>query len=195
MRRKSGPSPSFGRLPCSTPTKWTGAGRWQVQDEPVNNDFVDFEPARAGHRGDRGPTFATAAIGLSTEGRTTGSEGDFIQLPFKHQFEVEKEYYSTALHELGHWSEIRLGWTGSYALGELRSEISSAYSLAELGVPQSDDLTNCQSYLSWWGRRIEGRPPLASCGSRPPHHGPPTIFCHTLVHEKRPRSPKRPLVG
>src|SRR6185437_5075518 len=82
---------------------------------------------------------------------TENGDGDFIMLPHKFLFFDEKEYYATALHEIGgHWTEKRLGWTGSYALGELRAEIASAYLLAELGVPQSDDLSNCQSYLSWW---------------------------------------------
>ncbi len=126
-----------------------GAGRWRVVDEPVNDGFVDFEPVEQAieatgadirHGGDR--AFYRRA--------NDGIGGDFIQLPFKHQFGEEKEYYSTAMHELAHWSEVRLNWTGTYALGELRAEIASAYLLAELGVPQSDDLRNCQSYLSWW---------------------------------------------
>jgi antirestriction protein ArdC len=126
-----------------------GADRWRVNDDPVNANFVDFQPAETAivatgadirHGGDR------AFYRRSTD----GGEGDSIQLPHKHQFAEAKEYYSTALHELAHWSEVRLGWTGSYAIGELRAEIASAYLLAELGVPQSDDLTNCQSYLSWW---------------------------------------------
>lgn len=127
----------------------TGAEKWQVKDEPVNDDFIDYEPAELAisatnadirHGGDR------ACYRRPTE----DGDGDFIMLPHKFLFEFEKEYYSTTFHELAHWSESRLNWTGSYALGELRAEIASAYMLAELGVPQSDDLSNAQSYLSWW---------------------------------------------
>ena len=141
--------PPLRTFPLFNADQVDGAGRWQVQDEPINDGFVDFEPAEQAieatgadirHGGDRA---------FYRRGND-GIEGDFIQLPFKHQFGEEKEYYSTALHELAHWSEIRLGWIGSYALGELLAEISSAYLLAELSVPQSDDLSNCQSYLSWW---------------------------------------------
>ena len=75
---------------------------------------------------------------------------DFIQLPHQHTFSPAKEYYATALHELMHWSEQRLGWNGNYAEAELRAEIGACYALAELGVPQSDDLTNHQAYLENW---------------------------------------------
>ena len=36
------------------------------------------------------------------------------------------------------------------AEGELRAEIAAAYMLAELGVPQSSDLSNHQAYLKNW---------------------------------------------
>jgi antirestriction protein ArdC len=41
-------------------------------------------------------------------------------------------------------------WEGSYAEGELRAEITAAFAMAELGVPQSDDLSNCKSYVANW---------------------------------------------
>lgn len=130
----------------------TGAERWQVKDEPVNDGFVDYQPAEIAIE-------ATGAdIRHGGDRAYYRPSGDFIQLPFKHQFAEEKEYYSTAFHELAHWSETRMKWTGSYALGELRAEIASAYMLAELGVPQSDDLSNSQSYLSWWLAALKDDP-------------------------------------
>ena len=36
------------------------------------------------------------------------------------------------------------------AEGELRAEIAAAYMLAELGVPQSSDMSNHQAYLKNW---------------------------------------------
>jgi len=134
-----------------------GAGRWQVADEPVNDAFIDYEPAEAAI----GATGADIRFGGDRafyRRPLEGVGGDYIQLPHKHLFVEEKEFYSTALHELAHWSEVRLGWAGSYALGELRAEIASAYLLAELGVPQSDDLTNCQSYLAWWLAALKDDP-------------------------------------
>ena len=75
---------------------------------------------------------------------------DIIQMVPKHQFSDEKEYYATALHELSHWTEKRCSWTGNYAEGELRAEMSAAFLCAELEIPNSDDLTNVQSYLQNW---------------------------------------------
>lgn len=73
-------------------------------------------------------------------------------MPLKSQFTEPAAYYGTALHECSHWSESRLGWSGSYALGELRAELSAAYLMASVGIPQtSTDLTaNTASYLESW---------------------------------------------
>jgi antirestriction protein ArdC len=103
-------------------------------------DFVDFEPAERAIEA----TGADIRHGGDNAFYHRGIEGggDYIRLPHKRQFEGEKEYYAAALHELAHWSETRLAWSGSYALGELRAEIAASFLLAELGVPQSDDLTN-----------------------------------------------------
>src|ERR671932_372523 len=89
--------------------------------------------------------------------RPGGGRGQ-IRLPHNRQFEAVKEYYATALHELAHWSETRLGWTGPYALGELRAEIAASFLLAELGVPQSDDLTNHQAYVAEWLKALQNDP-------------------------------------
>ena len=119
-------------------------------------DFEDFEPAERTieatgadirHGGDRAFYHKPVEEG-----------GDYIRLPHRHQFEAEKEYYATALHELAHWSETRLGWTAPYALGELRAEIVASFLLAELGVPQSDDLTNHQAYVAGWLKALQNDP-------------------------------------
>jgi antirestriction protein ArdC len=130
--------------------------RFRPEPVPQLGDFVDFEPAERAieatgadirHGGDR------AFYHRPVEGG-----GDYIRLPHKGQFQIEKEYYGTALHELAHWSEIRLGWSGPYALGELRAEIAASFLLAELGVPQSDDLTNHQAYVSDWIKALQSDP-------------------------------------
>lgn len=134
------------------------AARFQVDDLPASSGFIDFEPA------ERAVAAANADIRFGGDKAfyrrpAPDGDGDFIQMPHKHRFESEKEYYSTLLHELaGHWTEHRLGWTGSYAEGELRAEMASAFALAELGVPQSDDLTNHQSYLANWLQAMRDDP-------------------------------------
>jgi hypothetical protein len=61
--------------------------------------------------------------------------GDFIQMPHPSQFIAPNEFISTSFHELVHWSEVRLNWKGSYALGELIAEIGACYAAAQLSVP------------------------------------------------------------
>lgn len=81
---------------------------------------------------------------------------DAIYLPLKAQFSDEAGYYSTALHELGHWTghETRLnrefGPFGSmtYAREELRAEIGSMMLSAELGIGQSVD--DHAAYVGSW---------------------------------------------
>jgi antirestriction protein ArdC len=57
-------------------------------------------------------------------------DGDYIQMPHPGQFIAPNEFISTSFHELAHWSEVRLGWKGSYAIGELIAEIAACYSCA-----------------------------------------------------------------
>lgn len=143
---------------CADQVEGAAAARFQADDLPASSDFIDYDPA------ERAVAAANADIRFGGDRAfyrrpATGGDGDFIQMPHKHQFESEKEYYSTLLHELaGHWTEQRLGWTGSYAEGELRAEMASAFALAELGVPQSDDLTNHQRYLGNWLQAMQSDP-------------------------------------
>ncbi len=131
--------------------------RFRTPVDPHLGEFTDFEPAERTieatgadirHGGDHAFYHRTVE----------GDDGDYIRLPHKHQFEAENEYYAAALHELAHWSETRLSWTGSYALGELRAEIAASFLLAELGVPQSDDLTNHHAYVAEWLKALQNEP-------------------------------------
>lgn len=89
---------------------------------------------------------------------------DFIRMPLKQQFEAGvgglPGYYDTIFHELAHWSESRLDWKGSYALGELRAELSAAFLTAAVGVPQVDAylLRNNAPYLGHWIEAMKGDP-------------------------------------
>ena len=76
----------------------------------------------------------------------------------RRQFADVRDFYSTILHELCHWSECRLDWEGSYALGELRAEIGSCFLANELGIPQSDDLENHNRYLAHWLEELDSDP-------------------------------------
>ena len=85
-------------------------------------------------------------------------DGDFIQMPHSAQYPDPSEFISTSFHELVHWSEVRLGWTGSYAMGELIAEIGACYSTAQLGVPCCDNLDNHTAYLASWLKELANDP-------------------------------------
>lgn len=72
------------------------------------------------------------------------SSSDQIHMPGKNQFPNQAAYYSTALHELGHWTghesrlDRKLGNTfgsADYAKEELRAELSSYFTAERLGIP------------------------------------------------------------
>ncbi len=51
-----------------------------------------------------------------------------------------------------------MGWSGSYALGELRAEMAAIFVTAALGIPESNDLTNHVAYLQSWFEALENDP-------------------------------------
>ena len=85
---------------------------------------------------------------------------DFIQLPPRESFESRAAYYGTVTHEMCHWTghqarldrltkNARFG-DRQYAVEELVAEIGGAFLCTEVGVPQSDDLSNQTAYLASW---------------------------------------------
>jgi len=79
------------------------------------------------------------------------TSGDFITMPERKLFESPEAYLSTALHELAHWSEVRVGWDRrqhGYAMGELVAEICSCQVATELGMPIT--LDQHAAYLKSW---------------------------------------------
>ncbi len=81
--------------------------------------------------------------------------GDFIRMPERVLFDCQHEFYATLMHEMVHWSEIRLGWEGSYPLGELIAEMGACFLCAQTNIPSSDDLTNHTSYLAAWLKELQ----------------------------------------
>jgi antirestriction protein ArdC len=82
-------------------------------------------------------------------------DGDFITVPPRNQFKSVHDLYSTLMHECIHWSEVRLGWAGSYAMGELIAELGSSFACASVNIPSSDDLSNHTAYLASWLEHLE----------------------------------------
>lgn len=78
------------------------------------------------------------------------TEGDYIQSPPKSHYTDVFAFYDTMFHEMAHWCEARLGWTGAYAEGELIAEMAACFLSNECNIPHSEDLTNHTAYLKTW---------------------------------------------
>lgn len=124
-----------------------GAEQFQVAAE-AEATAPDFEPA------EKAIAATGADIRIASEACYYRPPMDFILMPPKSQFQQGvgglTEWYSTCLHELSHWSEIRLNWTGSYGLGELRAEMAACFLCAELGIPSHNPVENHAAYLAAW---------------------------------------------
>ena len=91
---------------------------------------------------------------------------DTITLPLKDQFKDPEGYYSTALHELGHWTghESRLDrdirhpfGSAAYAREELRAEIASMMLSMETGIP-NHGIENHAAYVQSWIKALRDDP-------------------------------------
>ena len=93
---------------------------------------------------------------------------DEIRLPRRESFVDLPEYYSTALHEIGHstGAEKRLNRemtadksSPQYALEELRAEIASMFLEQDLGVEVKDKhIENNSAYIGAWKSKIKEDP-------------------------------------
>lgn len=93
---------------------------------------------------------------------------DYIQLPLREDFSSTEGFYSTALHELVHWTghESRLNrgmknFYGSYAYAyeELIAEIGSLFVCSEAGIMQTPgEFQNHASYVDAWLKSINENP-------------------------------------
>jgi len=83
---------------------------------------------------------------------------DYIQMPLEHTFESFPAFAETLAHELAHYTEHRLNWSGSYAEGELRAEMSAVFTTAALGIPDSNNLTNHAAYIGSWLEALQNDP-------------------------------------
>jgi antirestriction protein ArdC len=90
---------------------------------------------------------------------------DEVSLPPQGQFNDEKGYYGTLLHEIGHatGAEKRLnreGITGGHRFGsegyareELRAELFSAFMAAETGIPHDEE--RHKAYVQSWAKVLK----------------------------------------
>ena len=90
---------------------------------------------------------------------------DKVTMPKKSQFDAKEKYYSTLLHELGHWTghESRLDrdmrnkfGSPEYAKEELRAEIASLMLGAELNTQK--DFSQHANYIESWISILKEKP-------------------------------------
>jgi antirestriction protein ArdC len=93
---------------------------------------------------------------------------DQITMPPAGLFEDPQEYWSTRLHETGHWtghkSRMDRGLFGvgmeAYAKEELVAELFAAFACADLGIEKTGMTRNHAAYLKSWHRRLGEKPEL-----------------------------------
>jgi len=90
---------------------------------------------------------------------------DRVQMPHKEQFPTPQGYYSTLMHEMGHWTghETRLDrpmvahfGSEDYAREELRAEIASLMLEGRFGLPHN--FGNHAAYVQSWIRILKDEP-------------------------------------
>jgi antirestriction protein ArdC len=135
------------------------------QPETVGDVHPDYEPAEALIQATKadirfGGDRAFYRLPTPEGSWPNHREGDYIQLPPKSAF-INGSFYPSILHELGHWSEIRVGWDrekGGYPMGELIAEMASCFLATELGVPNGEPLENHAAYLKSWLSEMKNDP-------------------------------------
>lgn len=97
---------------------------------------------------------------------------DYINLPNKDMFTASAEYYSTAFHELAHWTghssrlnrkeltESAYFGSHNYSQEELTAELTAAFVCAKLGVSTESSERNSAAYLQGWLRKLKNDPKL-----------------------------------
>ena len=145
-----------------------------------NGDIIEGIPERQKHEIDQsgysGRAEAILKLWSETESPIIygGSQAyyhkgtDRIHLPQKEDFYSMQEYYSTALHEVGHSTghEKRLNrnmgdgfGTPSYAEEELRAEIASMFIAQDLEIEMGENhIQNNAAYIESWKEKIKDNP-------------------------------------
>ena len=126
----------------------------QFRPPVPESKFLEFEPAET--------MIAATGAAIRYGGNLPfyDPERDFIQLPVKASFESPADFYSTACHELCHWTghsnrldrALTLNRFGddSHAIEELVAEMGAAYLTAALRIPNDSTIDNSASYMSSW---------------------------------------------
>ncbi len=119
-----------------------------------------------------------------------GITTDKITMPEKSQFATQEDYYSTLLHELGHWtghpSRLDRDLSGdkdspTYAMEELRAEIASFLLCSELGL--GHDPSQHMAYIGDWVQGIKDDPMVIFKATADAEKIRKFILSHDMEHE------------
>lgn len=107
-----------------------------------------------------------AAIGYGGDEAFYRPSTDTVTLPPRHTFATSEGFYSTALHELTHWTGAahRLDRTkgatfgdDQYAREELVAELGAVFAMAHLGLAH-EPTANSAAYVAHWAGHLRQRP-------------------------------------
>lgn len=134
----------------------------QVQGEAV--EAYLHRPAVAAFEHEQRDEFLRVVAATQADVRYSGSkavyyrDSDYIGMPEEGRFESFPVFAETLAHELAHWSEHRLNWTGSYPEGELRAEMSAVFTTSSLNIADSKDFSNHAAYVGSWLEALQNDP-------------------------------------
>ncbi|MEX1028116.1 MAG: zincin-like metallopeptidase domain-containing protein [Candidatus Paceibacterota bacterium] len=116
---------------------------------------------------------------------------DRIQMPRRGQFESSEAYYETLMHELVHWSEKRIGFDrtkveNAYALGEMVADLGASFLLAELGLPTSQNVESCASYIDHWLKAMKADTKFVFKASATASKAAEFLMSHVRTQEEQP---------
>lgn len=76
--------------------------------------------------------------------------GDYILMQSEEHFHGKADHYSTLLHELMHWAEVRTGWMHFLPVREFVAEAGMHILGSELGVPHAFSEYNHGKWMAQW---------------------------------------------
>lgn len=162
----------FGRTPVKDKT--TGEKKfiftpkiWTVFNVDQCEGFAPLEQKKAAHEnnetGDAIITKSGADIRFNEAGEYAPAyyrpSEDFISIPKKELFKTAEGYYSTAFHELGHWTghKDRLDRKSkglTYSFEELVAELTGAFLASYIGFSYSTQHT---AYIQSWAKELQDK--------------------------------------
>lgn len=118
-------------------------------------EVIDATKAEIKHGGDR----AFYKLPQPYDEWPNHTSGDWIKVPEPGRFVSPQDYFYTLLHEVGHWTEVRLGQKDEqYAFNELVAEMASCFLASACNIPLSDVMDNHERYLASWLGRMNDDP-------------------------------------